>query len=197
MENKKGKKNLDQPFIIRRSVTVNEDEEQKRLEDEKRRKDQNRSKDVGFVEKNRNKDFNIVYRNKPTKPLTVDELFGIKKKEEPKKVVKKEVAEKKEKVEEAETKFKSFSDNMNATTLKINLESPEKAKKYIEELSGIYEEQVENIKNSNTQIENYYDNLIAQAEGDTALVKALEEDKTKMMAENQKHLEEMHAISIH
>ena len=101
MENKKGKKNLDQPFIIRRSVTVNEDEEQKRVEDEKRRKDQNRSKDVGFVEKNRNKDFNIVYRNKPTKPLTVDELFGIKKKEEPKKVVKKEVAEKKEKVEEA------------------------------------------------------------------------------------------------
>ena len=81
MENKKGKKNLDQPFIIRRSVTVNEDEEQKRLEDEKRRKDQNRSKDVGFVEKNRNKDFNIVYRNKPTKQLTVDELFGIKKKE--------------------------------------------------------------------------------------------------------------------
>lgn len=94
-------------------------------------------------------------------------------------------------VSEAETKFKSFSDNMNATTLKINLESPEKAKKYIEELSGIYEEQVENIKNSNTQIENYYDNLIAQAEGDTALVKALEEDKTKMMAENQKHLEEI------
>lgn len=94
-------------------------------------------------------------------------------------------------VSEAETKFKSFSDNMNATTLKINLESPEKAKKYIEELSGIYEEQVENIKNSNTQIENYYDNLIAQAKGDTALVKSLEEDKTKMMAENQKHLEEI------
>lgn len=94
-------------------------------------------------------------------------------------------------VSEAETKFKKFSDNMNSTTLKINLESPEKAKKYIEELSGIYEEQVENIKNSNTQIENYYDNLIAQAEGDTALVKALEEDKTKMMAENQKHLEEI------
>ena len=98
MENKKEKKNSEQPFIIRRSVTVNEDEEQRRLEEDKRRKEQARSKEVGFVEKNRNKDFNIVYRNKPAKPLTVDELFGLKKKEEPKKAVeKKEV--KTEKIE--------------------------------------------------------------------------------------------------
>ena len=98
MENKKEKKNSEQPFIIRRSVTVSEDEEQRRLEEDKRRKEQARSKEVGFVEKNRNKDFNIVYRNKPAKPLTVDELFGLKKKEEPKKAVeKKEV--KTEKIE--------------------------------------------------------------------------------------------------
>ena len=89
MENKKEKKNSEQPFIIRRSVTVSEDEEQRRLEEDKRRKEQARSKEVGFVEKNRNKDFNIVYRNKPAKPLTVDELFGLKKKEEPKKAVEK------------------------------------------------------------------------------------------------------------
>ena len=41
---------------------------------------------MGFVERKQNKDYNIVYRNKPTKPMTVDELFGIKKdakKEEP------------------------------------------------------------------------------------------------------------------
>jgi translation initiation factor IF-2 len=101
MENKKEKKNSEQPFIIRRSVTVNDDD-QKRLDDEKRLKEQSRKKDVGFIENNRNKDFNIVYRNKPTKPLTVDELFGIKKKEEPKKEVKVEKVEKVEKTEKVE-----------------------------------------------------------------------------------------------
>lgn len=48
---------------------------------------------MGFVERNKNKDFNIVYRNKQTKPLTVEELFGIKKKEEPKKEAKEEIKE--------------------------------------------------------------------------------------------------------
>ena len=95
MENKKEKMNSEQPFIIRRSVTVNNDEEQKKLEEEKQKKERERNKDIGFVEKGRNKDFNIVYRNKPTKPLTVDELFGLKKKEEPKKEEVKTVAEKK------------------------------------------------------------------------------------------------------
>lgn len=94
-------------------------------------------------------------------------------------------------ISEAETKFNSFVKSTNSQTVKINLESPEKAKKYIEELSTIYEEQMENIKNSNSQIENYYDNLIVQAEGDTALIKALEEDKTKMMEENNKYLKQI------
>ena len=53
-------------------------------------KKQNKSNNVGFVERKQNKDFNIVYRNKPNKPLTVSELFGLnketKKEEEPKKV---------------------------------------------------------------------------------------------------------------
>ena len=37
-----------------------------------------KKKEVGFVERNTNKDFNIVYRNKPSKPMTVSELFGLK-----------------------------------------------------------------------------------------------------------------------
>lgn len=103
----------------------------------------------------------------------------------------KEMAKLNDGVSEAESKYASFSKNMNSTTLKINLESPEKAKEYIEELASIYDEQVQNIKDSNSQIENYYDNLIAQAEGDTELVKSLEEDKTTMMKENQKYLEQI------
>ncbi len=83
MENKKEKN--EEPVIIRRAVIINNDEEEKRKEEEKKRAEQ-RKKDVGFVEKKRNKDYNIVYRDKPTKPLTVSELLGItKKKEEPKK----------------------------------------------------------------------------------------------------------------
>lgn len=80
MENKKEKN--EGPVIIRRAVIINNDEEEKR-EEEKRKKEQARKKEVGFIENKRNKDYNIVYRDKPTKPLTVSELLGIgnKKKE--------------------------------------------------------------------------------------------------------------------
>lgn len=74
------------PVIIRREVVIS-DEELKRQEEEKeRKKKEERAKQVGFVDSQRKKDFNIVYRNKPSKPLTVSELFGLKetKKEEPK-----------------------------------------------------------------------------------------------------------------
>lgn len=101
----------------------------------------------------------------------------------------KEMARLNEGVSLSETQFQSFADNMNSQTLKINLEDPTKAKEYIQELSTIYNDQMENIKNSNLEIENYYDNLILQAEGDAELVKALEEDKLKMMEENQAALE--------
>lgn len=107
-EPKKETKKETAPVIIRREVIVSEEEEKKEAKPEKSHR-----QDVGFVERNRNKDYNIVYRNKPSKPLTVDELFGIKKekKEEPKKeeVQKPEVI-KEEKVvqkEEEEVKVES------------------------------------------------------------------------------------------
>ena len=64
------------PVIIRREVILTDDEEEKKVE---RKKEDNR-KDIGFVERRKN-DYNIVYRNKTAKPLTVDELFGLKKKD--------------------------------------------------------------------------------------------------------------------
>ena len=105
MENKK-ERNNEEPVIIRRAVIINEDEEEKRREEERKRKEQKRKNDVGFIEKNRNKDYNIVYREKPTKPMTVSELFGIGKKEEPKKPAKAdvEVQKKEEKVVVEENK---------------------------------------------------------------------------------------------
>ena len=72
------------PVIIRREVIISDEEIAKREEEEKKKKMEEHKKQVGFVERNANKDYNIVYRNKPTKPLTVSELFGLKsdKKEE-------------------------------------------------------------------------------------------------------------------
>ena len=68
---KKDKKN-ETPVIIRREVIIND--ETKKAE-EKPKKNNN---GVGFVERNKNQDYNIVYRNKTTKPMTFSELFGIK-----------------------------------------------------------------------------------------------------------------------
>ena len=89
MDNKKSKN--EEPVIIRRAI-INNDDEQK--EEEKRKKEQQRKKDVGFIENKRNKDYNIVYRDKPTKPLTVSELLGLGKKKE------KEVPKVEEKVQD-------------------------------------------------------------------------------------------------
>ncbi len=78
-------KKKETPVIIRREVIINDSEEKKEKE---RKKQEQKNKEVGFVERN-NTNYNIVYRNKPQKPLTVNELFGLKdnKKEETKKEV--------------------------------------------------------------------------------------------------------------
>ena len=98
----------DTPVIIRREVIINDEENQPK---DKIKKGEKKSNNIGFVERKQNKDYNIVYRNKPSKPMTVDELFGIKKDDEKeiKKEIKKEepaVAQKvEEKVEEKEKKM--------------------------------------------------------------------------------------------
>ena len=85
-EKKEVKKEIvsDEPVIMRRTVIIDDEEEEKKKEAQKAKAKKN---EIGFVEKNRNKDYNIVYRNKQSKPMSVAELFGIpsKKKEEVKK----------------------------------------------------------------------------------------------------------------
>ena len=100
------------PFIIRREVIISE-EKPKKEEIKKETKREN----VGFVERKQNSDYNIVYRNKPNKPKTVSELFGLKSngnenekaKQEPeiKKVVKK--VEEQPKQEQKQPKAPSFN----------------------------------------------------------------------------------------
>ena len=73
-------KKEEKPVIIRREVIISEDVEDKKEE-------KNKKSNLNF-EESRKKDYNIVYREKPQKPMTVDELFGLKK--ESKKEVKNE-----------------------------------------------------------------------------------------------------------
>ena len=109
------------PVIIRREVII-EDEADKQKEKEQKQREQ-KNKQVGFVERNKNADYNIVYRNKPTKPMTVSELFGIGKKEEPKKEEAKpkqvEVEQKEEKVVEVK-KVENNSNNVNTNVERNN-----------------------------------------------------------------------------
>ena len=90
------KKQQETPVIIRREVIVSEAEPE-----EKSNKKKENKNNIGFVERNKNKNYNIVYRNKQQKPLTVSELFGIKdkKKEEEER---RKAEEEKKKAEEAQ-----------------------------------------------------------------------------------------------
>ena len=96
-ENKKSdklnntKKEEKSPVIIRREVIISEEPDNKKEVVKKEEKKNN----IGFVERRNNKDYNIVYRNKPSKPMTVSELFGLKKQE-----TKKEKEDEKEKIKE-------------------------------------------------------------------------------------------------
>ena len=83
------KKEEKAPVIIRREVIINDEDNQKNNKIKKENKS-----NIGIVERKQNKDFNIVYRNKPNKPKTVNELFGLNKPEPKKEVVKEEVKSK-------------------------------------------------------------------------------------------------------
>ncbi len=86
------------PVIIRREVIIEEETKKKENNKKENNKKENKQKDNrnGLVQ--RNKD-NRSYRNKPEKPLTVSELFGLNKKEqkkEEKKIENKVMIEKKD-----------------------------------------------------------------------------------------------------
>ena len=112
------------PVIIRREVIISEEEEKQNNEQHKKVEDSR--KDVGFVERKSSKDYNIVYRNKQAKPMTVNELFGIKPKEEPKKEKSEDIAEPKtqpvsqEKVQKTEKEEKVVSQSEKPQTSSNN-----------------------------------------------------------------------------
>ena len=148
------------PVIIRRQVIISDEEIKRREEEEKRKKQEKQKNSVGFVER-RNTDYNIVYRNKPTKPMTVSELFGLKdnkkeeaKKEEAKKEeIKPEVKEevKAEKKEEAKTE-----NNMINTAVKT--EKPEQKHEVRENNTEYRNNNFNNNRNFNNRNNNNFNN---------------------------------------
>ncbi len=116
------KKSNDTPVIIRREVII---ADENKAQKEQVKKEEKRNNNIGFVERKQNKDYNIVYRNKPTKPMTVDELFGIKKevkKEEP------EAPKVEEKVEKKEEKMDVEQKNEEKIEIKPKTENKIEAK---------------------------------------------------------------------
>ena len=133
------------PVIIRREVIISEDEE-----NDKKTKKENKNqseRNVGFVERTNKKDYNIVYRNKQTKPLTVSELFGLKPKEEQKKEPKERLPETVSEEKESQEKHENIVENKNE---KEKPEVENKVEKRTEqEVSNIKEENMQNKKLDN------------------------------------------------
>jgi len=154
VSNNKKKEN---PVIIRRQVIISDEEIKRREEEEKKKKqEKQRNSQVGFVERNRNTDYNIVYRNKPTKPMTVSELFGLKdnKKEEPKKEeVKPEV---KEEVKAEKPEDVKLDNNMINTVVKP--EKPEQKHEVKENNTEYKNNNYNNNKNFNNRNNNFNNN---------------------------------------
>ena len=102
-EEKKPKKEnsqkKDNPVIIRREVIIEEENKEKKVENKPKENNKN-----PFVQRNQKKDYNIVYRNKTTKPMTVSELFGLNKEENKKKEDAPKKEEMKVEVKKAEPK---------------------------------------------------------------------------------------------
>ena len=142
LKSKKQTSKKETPVIIRREVILTENEESSKSREPKRQEER---KDVGFVKRKKSSEYNLVYRNKQSKPLTVSELFGLpkkeehKKKEEPKKVevkeekkietmpekkveVKKE--EKKEEVKTEPAKKEAYVNNQQYKETRKNMNKP-------------------------------------------------------------------------
>ena len=133
--------------IIRREVIVEDEPKEVTV------KRTNRS-DIGFTERKNNRSFNIVYRDKAKKPMTVSELFGIK--EEPKKEEKVQKVEEKKKIEEKPKEVKKVEETKNTENVqKIEtVEKPVKIEKNISKPNNIEKKNNESFKKPMNRTQN-------------------------------------------
>ena len=146
------KKEEKAPVIIRREVIISEEEKNKK---ETTKTD---NKKFEIVERKQNTNSNIVRRNKPNKPKTVNELFGLNKPEAKKENIKKEEKvntkevkkqikqEEPAKTEEAKTEVINKQGDSNLT---MQVEVAEKR-------NSTVENKVDNTNSNNTERTNNY-----------------------------------------
>jgi len=153
------KKEEKAPVIIRREVIISQEAEQTKKKEPVKK--ENKKNNVGFVERKQNKDYNIVYRNKPSKPMTVSELFGLKK-EEPKKEekVKVEQENKKEEMKNEEVKEVKKEETLKKVALDSKPQKQERENKTIGRENKMNRENRDNRQNRNnySQNSNNYNN---------------------------------------
>ena len=153
------KKEEKAPVIIRREVIISQEAEQTKKKEPVKK--ENKKNNVGFVERKQNKDYNIVYRNKPSKPMTVSELFGLKK-EEPKKEekVKVEQENKKEEMKKEEVKELKKEETLKKVALDSKPQKQERENKTIGRENKMNRENRDNRQNRNnySQNSNNYNN---------------------------------------
>ena len=132
------------PVIIRREVIL-ADEEKKEKKPEKQER-----KDVGFVERKNNQDYNIVYRKQQVKPMTVSELFGLKPNKKEEKI---QEEPKKEEVKKEETpKVEPKPEIIKAEPVKTPTENKPKAPQHN------YEERNKSVQNKQNRFDNRTNN---------------------------------------
>ena len=158
-------KKAETPVIIRREVIISEEDENSKKNKEAKEKGH---KEVGFVERRNKQDYNIVYRNKQTKPLTVSELFGLKPKAEKKEEKKEETkeienkAEKKEEVSnikaEVVTEKVSVKDDKQENKIENNKEN--------KVVNKNFDNKNNNFRNNNNQRNNNFRNNNSQRGND-------------------------------
>ena len=146
------KKEEKAPVIIRREVIISQEAEQTKKKEPVKK--ENKKNNVGFVERKQNKDYNIVYRNKPSKPMTVSELFGLKK-EEPKKEEKVKVEQENKKEE-----MKKEEETLKKVALDSKPQKQERENKTIGRENKMNRENRDNRQNRNnySQNSNNYNN---------------------------------------
>ena len=147
------KKEEKAPVIIRREVIISQEAEQTKKKEPVKK--ENKKNNVGFVERKQNKDYNIVYRNKPSKPRTVSELFGLKK-EEPKKEekVKVEQENKKEEMKKEEVKEVKKEETLKKVALDSKPQKQERENKTIGRENKMNRENRDNRQNRNNYSQN-------------------------------------------
>ena len=146
------KKEEKAPVIIRREVIISEEEKNKK---ETTKTD---NKKFEIVERKQNTNSNIVRRNKPNKPKTVNELFGLNKPEAKKENIKKEEKVNTKEVEK-QTKQEEPAKTEEVKTEVINKQGDSNLTMQVEvaeKRNSTVENKVDNRNSNNTERTNNY-----------------------------------------